>query len=156
VARGSRVGSAPDVVACLMVLRQTRPMRVSELGELTGPHRTPHVVRPVKSIGASDVNLTERELKLTVEIVRLQLKKERHVDGQGAPDAGGYVRCLGTRASGAPESATTVSVALGAINTYGGRPWPVAEYTLALVAYVVVLGSPLTHLSLIVIIRSSE
>jgi hypothetical protein len=35
-------------------------------------------------------------------------------------------------------------------------PWLVAEHTRALVAYVVVLGSPLTHLSLIVFIRLSE
>jgi hypothetical protein len=41
------------MVARPMVLRLTRPMRVSELGELTGPHRTPHVVRLMKSIGAS-------------------------------------------------------------------------------------------------------
>jgi hypothetical protein len=37
--------------------------------------------------------------------------------------------------------------------------WPalaVAEHTLALVAYVVVLGSPLTHSCLIVFIGSSE
>jgi hypothetical protein len=44
----------------------------------------------------------------------------------------------------------------GAINTCGGRPWPVAEHTIVLVAYVVVLGSPLTHSCLIVFIGSSE
>jgi hypothetical protein len=33
---------------------------------------------------------------------------------------------------------------------------PVAEHTRALVAYMVVLGSPLTHSSLIVFIRLSE
>ena len=32
----------------------------------------------------------------------------------------------------------------------------IAEHTIALVAYVVVLGSPLTHMSLIVFIRLSE
>jgi hypothetical protein len=78
------------------------------------------------------------------------------MDGQGAPDAGGCVRCLGTGASSAPEFAAKASIALGAINTYGGRPLPVAEHTLALVAYVVVFGSPLTHSCLIVFIRSSE
>jgi hypothetical protein len=56
------------------------------------------------------------------------------VDGQGAPGAGGYVRCLDTGASDAPESDAMASIALGAINTYGGRPWPVAEHTIALVA----------------------
>jgi hypothetical protein len=44
----------------------------------------------------------------------------------------------------------------GAINTCGGWPWPVAEHTIALVAYVVVFGSPLTYCCLIVFIRSSE
>jgi hypothetical protein len=37
------------------VLHRTRPMRVSELEELIGPHRTPHVVRSMKSTGASGV-----------------------------------------------------------------------------------------------------
>jgi hypothetical protein len=41
MACGSHVGSASDVVVRPMVFRQTRPMRVSELRELTGPHRTP-------------------------------------------------------------------------------------------------------------------
>jgi hypothetical protein len=49
-------------VARPMVLRRTCPMRVSELGELTGPHRTPRVIRPMKSTGASGVNLTRRVL----------------------------------------------------------------------------------------------
>jgi hypothetical protein len=44
----------------------------------------------------------------------------------------------------------------GLINRSSGRPSLVAEHTLALVAYVVVLGSPLTHSCLIVFIRSSE
>jgi hypothetical protein len=51
-----------------MVLHQTRLMRVSELGELTGPHRTPRVVHPLKSTGASGVNLTERVLTIASEI----------------------------------------------------------------------------------------
>ena len=34
--------------------------------------------------------------------------------------------------------------------------WPATEHTRALVAYVVVLGSPLTHICLIVIIRLCE
>jgi hypothetical protein len=55
-----------------------------------------------------------------------------------------------------PSKGVTVIFVRGAINTCGGRPWPVAEHTLALVAYVVVLGSPLTHSCLIVFIGSSE
>jgi hypothetical protein len=51
-----------------MVLRQTHMMRVSKLGELIGPHRTPRVVRPLKSTGASGVNLTERVLTIASEI----------------------------------------------------------------------------------------
>jgi hypothetical protein len=51
-----------------MVLRQTRSMHVSELGELTGPHRTPRVVRPMKSTGASGVNLIERVLTIASKI----------------------------------------------------------------------------------------
>jgi hypothetical protein len=78
------------------------------------------------------------------------------VDGQGAPDAGGCVRCLGTGASGAPEFAATASIALGAINRSGVWSWLVAEHTILLVAYVVVLGNSLTHSCLIVFIRSSE
>jgi hypothetical protein len=78
------------------------------------------------------------------------------VDGQGAPDAEGCVRCLGTGAFDAPESAATASIALGAINTFGGQPWPVAEHTIVLLAYVVVLGSPLTHSCLIVFIGLTE
>jgi hypothetical protein len=45
---------------------------------------------------------------------------------------------------------------VGAINRRCGQPWLGAKHTLALVAYVVVLGSPLTHSYLIVFIRSSE
>ena len=48
------------------------------------------------------------------------------------------------------------SIFVGAINRRGLGLGLVAEHTRALVAYVVVLGSPLTHLSLIVFIRSSE
>jgi hypothetical protein len=55
-----------------------------------------------------------------------------------------------------PSEGVTVIFVRRAINTCGCRPWPVAEHTIALVAYVVVLGSPLTHLSLIVFIGSSE
>jgi hypothetical protein len=43
------------MVACPMVLRRTHPMRVFELGELTGLHRTPHVVHTMKSTGVSGV-----------------------------------------------------------------------------------------------------
>jgi hypothetical protein len=88
MAHGSFVGSAPDAVAHPMVLGRTRPMHISELGELTGPHRTPHVVRPMKSTGVSGVNLAERALKLTVEIMWWWLNADSHVDGRGAPDAG--------------------------------------------------------------------
>jgi hypothetical protein len=45
-----------------------RPMRISELEEFTGPHRTPYVVRPMKSTGASGVNLTERVLTVASKI----------------------------------------------------------------------------------------
>jgi hypothetical protein len=55
-----------------------------------------------------------------------------------------------------PSEGVTAIFIRGAINTSGGRPWPAAEHTLALVAYVVVLGSPLTHSCLIVFIGSSE
>jgi hypothetical protein len=55
-----------------------------------------------------------------------------------------------------PVKGPTAIFVCGAINTYGGQPWPGAEHTIALVAYVVVLGSPLTHSYLIVFIRSSE
>jgi hypothetical protein len=44
----------------------------------------------------------------------------------------------------------------GLINSPLAGLRPVAEHTRALVAYVVVLGSHLTHLSLIVFIQSSE
>jgi hypothetical protein len=54
-----------------------------------------------------------------------------------------------------PSEGVTAIFVCGAINTCGGRPWLVAEHTIALVAYVVVLGSPLTHSCLIVFIRSS-
>ena len=48
------------------------------------------------------------------------------------------------------------SLALRAINTSGARPWLVVEHTKILVAYVVVLRSPLTHSYLIWFIRSNE
>jgi hypothetical protein len=56
------------VVARPMVMRRTRSMRISKLGELTGPHRTPRVVRSMRSTGASGVNLTERVLTVVSEI----------------------------------------------------------------------------------------
>jgi pilus assembly protein TadC len=56
------------VVVRPMVMRRTRPIRSSELGELTGPHRTPRVVRPMRSTGASGMNLTERVLTVASEI----------------------------------------------------------------------------------------
>jgi hypothetical protein len=56
------------MVARLMVMRRTHPMRVFELGELTGLHRTPRVVRSMKSTEASGVNLTERVLTVVSEI----------------------------------------------------------------------------------------
>ena len=48
------------------------------------------------------------------------------------------------------------SIFVGAINKRGLGLGLVAEYTRALVAYVIVLGSLLTHSSLIVFIRLSE
>jgi hypothetical protein len=54
-----------------------------------------------------------------------------------------------------PVRGLTAIFICGAINRSGGRPWALAEHTLALVAYVVVLGSPLTHSCLIVFIGSS-
>jgi hypothetical protein len=78
----------------------------------------------------------------------------------GAPDAVERVRSVTTGASGAPAEKRTSGVTAlfdrGVINRPCGRPWPAAEHTLALVAYVVVLGSPLTHSCLIVFIGSSE
>jgi hypothetical protein len=56
------------MVACPMVMRQTHPMRVFELGELTRLHRTPRVMRSMKSTGESGVNLTERVLTVVSEI----------------------------------------------------------------------------------------
>jgi hypothetical protein len=83
-----------------------------------------------------------------------------HVDVAGAPDAVERVRCVTTGASGAPaENGQVCATALfdcGVINRPCGRLWPAAEHTLALVAYVVVLGSPLTHSCLIVLVGSSE
>jgi hypothetical protein len=55
-----------------------------------------------------------------------------------------------------PSEGVTALFDCGVINRCLGRPWPVAEHTLALVAYVVVLGSPLTHSCLMVFIGSSE
>jgi hypothetical protein len=55
-----------------------------------------------------------------------------------------------------PSEGVTAIFVRGTINTYGGRPWSATEHTIALVAYVVVLGSPLTHSCLIMFIRSSE
>jgi hypothetical protein len=42
----------------------------------------------MKSIGASGVNLAERVLKLTIEIVWWWLNADSHLDGHSAPDAG--------------------------------------------------------------------
>ena len=65
-----------------------------------------------------------------------------------------------TGASGHPELCPVKgyngSIFVGAINRRGLSLRLVAEHTRALVAYVVVLGSSLTHSSLIVIIRLSE
>jgi hypothetical protein len=51
-----------------------------------------------------------------------------------------------------PSEGVTVIFVRGAINTCGGQPWSGAEHTIALVAYVVVLRSPLTQSCLIVFI----
>ena len=65
-----------------------------------------------------------------------------------------------TEASGHPElcpvKGYNSSIFMGAINRRGLGLGLAAEHTRALVAYEVVLGSPLTHSSLIVFIRSSE
>ena len=65
-----------------------------------------------------------------------------------------------TGASGHPELCPVKgyngSIFVGAINRRGLGLGLVAEHTSALVPYVVVLGSPLTHSSLIVFIRLSE
>jgi hypothetical protein len=55
-----------------------------------------------------------------------------------------------------PSEGVTYLFDHGVINRCLGRPWLAAEHTLALVAYVVVLGSPLTHSCLIVFIGLSE
>ena len=65
-----------------------------------------------------------------------------------------------TGASGHPELCQVKgyngSILVGAINRRGLSLLLDAKHTRALVAYVVVLGSPLTHSSLIVFIRLSE
>jgi hypothetical protein len=79
----------------------------------------------------------------------------RRVTGRGAArlvsSTGASDRC-----EKMPSEGVMVIFVHGAINTCGGWPWSVAKHTLALVAYVVVLGSPLTHSCLIVFIGSSE
>ena len=76
------------------------------------------------------------------------------------PDVG-VLRPVNTiGASGHPEPCPVKgynsSIFMGAINRRSLSLGPVAEHTRALVAYVVVVGSPLTHSSLIVFIRLSE
>ena len=65
-----------------------------------------------------------------------------------------------TKASGHPELCPVKgyngSIFMGAINRRGLGLGLLTEHTRALVAYVVVLGSSLTHSSLIVLIRLSE
>jgi hypothetical protein len=61
-----------------MVLRRTRPMRVSELGELTGPHRTPRVVRPMKSTGAFDARFRARGAYWTASDTACGASNENH------------------------------------------------------------------------------
>ena len=82
------------------------------------------------------------------------------MDGVERADAGRVCSVDLTGTSGHPELCPVKgyngSIFVGAINRRGLGLGPVAEHTRALVAYVVVLGSPLTHLSLIVFIRSSE
>jgi hypothetical protein len=89
---------------------------------------------------------------VTVEIGRSVLNVEGHVDGAGRSDA---VERVGSSRF-LPSEGVTALFDRRVINRYLGRPWPVAEHTLALVAYVVVLESPLTHSCLIVFIGSSE
>jgi hypothetical protein len=80
------------------------------------------VVRPMKCTRASSVNLTERMLGRPLrsggyswtESDTWMAREHRTL---------GCVRCLGTGASSTPKSAATASLALGAINRSGGRPW---------------------------------
>jgi hypothetical protein len=79
------------------------------------------------------------------------LRVTRRIVAHPISSTGAFGRCEKTSSEG------VMAIFIhGAINSCGGRPWPVVEHTIALVAYVVVLGSPLTHSCLIVFIRSSE
>ena len=60
---------------------QTHPVTKQRLGELNGNDQTQAQQRPVIHCAASGRNLT-------VEIGRLRLNAERHVDGVERPDAG--------------------------------------------------------------------
>jgi hypothetical protein len=81
--------------------------------------------------------------ELTEERQTLAASDDQALDASGAPK-----KC--------PVKGLITIFICGAINTCGGRPWLVAEHTVVLVAYVVALGSPLTHSYLIVSIGSSE
>jgi hypothetical protein len=82
----------------------------------------------------------------------LTVRNMWHASERRTLDADRRVYCPRKTSS---EGATAIFVC-GAINRRCGRPWLGAEHNLALVAYVVVLGRPLTHSCLIVFIGSSE
>ena len=73
-----------------------RPVAKQRLEELSGNDRTQAQQRPVIHCVAFGRNLT-------VEIGRLRLNIERHVDGVERPDAGRVRPVNPTRASGHPE-----------------------------------------------------
>ena len=73
-----------------------RPVAKQRLGELSRNDRTQAQQRPVIHCAASGRNLT-------VEIGRLRLNAERHVDGVERPDAGRVRSVDLTGASGRPE-----------------------------------------------------
>jgi hypothetical protein len=97
--------------------------------------------------------------ELTVEILRLSFEEEDTWTATGDRSqcsASGHIDRHVRSLRKSPNKGVTALFVREAINTYGGRPWSGAEHTLALVGYVVVLGSPITHSCLIVFIGSSE
>jgi hypothetical protein len=128
---------------------QTRPSTERENGPLW-----------TASVGATDARFLSDRRVCWLEIDRWNFDCAGHVACIRATDARCRVCCKGDRRVCCPrktpsEGATTIFVC-GVINRSGDRAWLSAEHTLALVAYVVVLVSPLTHSCLIVFIGSSE
>ena len=98
---------------------------------------------------------SSRDRQLAVGASTVGFERSGHVERGGASDAsGGLLRTRPACAARLPKLATA-SLARGAINRWFGRLWPVVEHTRALVACVVVLGSPLTHPCLRVFIHLS-